>query len=165
MKKFLAILVLGLSLVLLNSCEESDKSKLHKAIQKKIDAIIERTRDGGGEIGRLMKTASAFYAPASSQVYLRYTCSLPPVSLTTLHCSPDTYDYLPATVQNAPEAAYVLLQDFHVLLPDSQVSSASGSAPSQVFHSRFEVFQYILSWKQGPPLPGQNVVTPAPATH
>ena len=30
MKKLLGILVLGLSLVLLNSCEESDKSKLHK---------------------------------------------------------------------------------------------------------------------------------------
>ena len=36
--------------------------------KKKIDAIIERTRDGGGEIGRLMKTASAFYAPASSAI-------------------------------------------------------------------------------------------------
>ena len=36
--------------------------------KKRIDAIIERTRDGGGEIGRLMKTASAFYAPASSAI-------------------------------------------------------------------------------------------------
>jgi malate dehydrogenase len=36
--------------------------------KKKIDVIIERTRDGGGEIGRLMKTASAFYAPASSAI-------------------------------------------------------------------------------------------------
>ena len=36
--------------------------------KKKIDAIVERTRDGGGEIGRLMKTASAFYAPASSAI-------------------------------------------------------------------------------------------------
>ena len=36
--------------------------------KKKIDEIIERTRDGGGEIGRLMKTASAFYAPASSAI-------------------------------------------------------------------------------------------------
>ena len=35
---------------------------------KRIDEIIERTRDGGGEIGRLMKTASAFYAPASSAI-------------------------------------------------------------------------------------------------
>lgn len=36
--------------------------------KKRVDAIIERTRDGGGEIGRLMKTASAFYAPASSAI-------------------------------------------------------------------------------------------------
>ena len=42
--------------------------KLKWTTQKKIDAIIERTRDGGGEIGRLMKTASAFCAPASSAI-------------------------------------------------------------------------------------------------
>jgi len=42
--------------------------KLRWSTQKKIDAIIERTRNGGGEIGRLMKTASAFYAPASSAI-------------------------------------------------------------------------------------------------
>ena len=38
--------------------------------KKKIDEIIERTRDGGGEIGRLMKTATAFYAPASSAILM-----------------------------------------------------------------------------------------------
>jgi len=42
--------------------------KLKWSTKKRIQAIIERTRDGGGEIGRLMKTASAFYAPASSAV-------------------------------------------------------------------------------------------------
>ena len=42
--------------------------KLKWSTQKKIDAIIYRTRDGGGEIGRLMKSASAFYAPASSAI-------------------------------------------------------------------------------------------------
>ena len=42
--------------------------KLKWTTKKKIDSIIERTRDGGGEIGRLMKTASAFYAPASSAI-------------------------------------------------------------------------------------------------
>jgi len=35
--------------------------------KKKIDSIIKRTRDGGAEIVKLMKT-SAFYAPASSAV-------------------------------------------------------------------------------------------------
>ena len=42
--------------------------KLKWSTQKKINAIIDRTRDGGGEIGRLMKTSSAFYAPASSAI-------------------------------------------------------------------------------------------------
>jgi malate dehydrogenase len=34
----------------------------------KLDAIIERTRKGGGEIVNLLKTGSAFYAPASSAI-------------------------------------------------------------------------------------------------
>jgi len=42
--------------------------KLKWSTQKRIGDIIKRTRDGGGEIGRLMKTASAFYAPASSAI-------------------------------------------------------------------------------------------------
>ena len=41
------------------------KSKI--ITQKKIDSIIKRTREGGAEIVKLMKT-SAFYAPASSAV-------------------------------------------------------------------------------------------------
>lgn len=42
--------------------------RLKWSTQKRINAIIQRTRDGGGEIGRLMKTSSAFYAPASSAI-------------------------------------------------------------------------------------------------
>jgi malate dehydrogenase len=34
--------------------------------QEKIDAIVKRTRGGGGEIVALLKTGSAFYAPATS---------------------------------------------------------------------------------------------------
>ena len=34
----------------------------------KVDAIVERTRKGGGEIVNLLKTGSAFYAPASSAI-------------------------------------------------------------------------------------------------
>ena len=34
--------------------------------QDRIDAIVERTRKGGGEIVALLKTGSAFYAPAAS---------------------------------------------------------------------------------------------------
>jgi malate dehydrogenase len=36
--------------------------------QEKVDAIVERTRKGGGEIVNLLKTGSAFYAPASSAI-------------------------------------------------------------------------------------------------
>jgi malate dehydrogenase len=34
--------------------------------QEKLDAIVQRTRDGGAEIVNLLKTGSAFYAPAES---------------------------------------------------------------------------------------------------
>ena len=36
--------------------------------QDKLDAIIQRTRDGGAEIVGLLKTGSAFYAPATSGI-------------------------------------------------------------------------------------------------
>jgi malate dehydrogenase len=36
--------------------------------QEKIDQIIQRTRDGGAEIVGLLKTGSAFYAPASAAI-------------------------------------------------------------------------------------------------
>ena len=36
--------------------------------QEKLDSIVQRTRDGGAEIVNLLKTGSAFYAPASSAV-------------------------------------------------------------------------------------------------
>jgi malate dehydrogenase len=38
--------------------------------QQRLDAIIERTRKGGGEIVNLLKTGSAFYAPASSAIQM-----------------------------------------------------------------------------------------------
>ena len=36
--------------------------------QEKLDAIVERTRKGGGEIVALLKTGSAFYAPATAAI-------------------------------------------------------------------------------------------------
>ncbi len=36
--------------------------------QEKLDQIVQRTRDGGAEIVGLLKTGSAFYAPASSAI-------------------------------------------------------------------------------------------------
>ncbi|MCK5275556.1 MAG: malate dehydrogenase, partial [Alphaproteobacteria bacterium] len=45
-----------------------DLIKMGWSTQEKIDAIIQRTRDGGAEIVGLLKTGSAFYAPASSAI-------------------------------------------------------------------------------------------------
>jgi malate dehydrogenase len=36
--------------------------------QDKVDQIVDRTRKGGGEIVNLLKSGSAFYAPASSAI-------------------------------------------------------------------------------------------------
>jgi malate dehydrogenase len=47
-----------------------DLVKMGWTSQQKLDAIIERTRKGGGEIVNLLKTGSAFYAPASSAIQM-----------------------------------------------------------------------------------------------
>ena len=38
--------------------------------QKKLNSILKRTQNGGGEINKLLKKGSAFYAPASSAVQM-----------------------------------------------------------------------------------------------
>lgn len=45
-----------------------DLIKMGWSTKEKIDSIVERTRNGGGEIVSLLKTGSAFYAPAISAV-------------------------------------------------------------------------------------------------
>ncbi len=45
-----------------------DLVKLGWTSQEQLDAIVERTRKGGGEIVGLLKTGSAYYAPAASAV-------------------------------------------------------------------------------------------------
>ena len=45
-----------------------DLIKMGWSTQAKIDQIVQRTRDGGAEIVGLLKTGSAFYAPASSAI-------------------------------------------------------------------------------------------------
>jgi malate dehydrogenase len=46
----------------------TDLVKMGWTTQDKLDAIVKRTRGGGGEIVNLLKTGSAFYAPASSAI-------------------------------------------------------------------------------------------------
>jgi malate dehydrogenase len=45
-----------------------DLIKMGWTTKAKIDAIVERTRKGGGEIVALLKTGSAYYAPAASAI-------------------------------------------------------------------------------------------------
>jgi malate dehydrogenase len=45
-----------------------DLVKMGWTTQEKLDQIIQRTRDGGAEIVKLLKTGSAFYAPAASAI-------------------------------------------------------------------------------------------------
>ncbi len=45
-----------------------DLIKMGWTSQSKIDAIIERTKNGGGEIVSLLETGSAYYAPAASAI-------------------------------------------------------------------------------------------------
>jgi len=45
-----------------------DLIKMGWSTQERIDAIVQRTRGGGGEIVALLKTGSAYYAPATSAI-------------------------------------------------------------------------------------------------
>jgi malate dehydrogenase len=47
-----------------------DLVKMGWTTQERLDKIVQRTRDGGGEIVGLLKTGSAFYAPASSAIQM-----------------------------------------------------------------------------------------------
>ncbi len=47
-----------------------DLVKMRWMTQERLDQMVERTRKGGGEIVALLKTGSAFYAPASSAIQM-----------------------------------------------------------------------------------------------
>jgi malate dehydrogenase len=47
-----------------------DLIKMGWSTQERIDSIVQRTRSGGGEIVALLKTGSAFYAPATSALMM-----------------------------------------------------------------------------------------------
>lgn len=51
-----------------NGIPVPDLIKMGLTTKDKIDAIVARTRSGGGEIVGLLKTGSAFYAPAASAI-------------------------------------------------------------------------------------------------
>jgi malate dehydrogenase len=45
-----------------------DLVKMGWTTQERVDAIVQRTRDGGGEIVKLLEKGSAYYAPAASAI-------------------------------------------------------------------------------------------------
>ncbi|HEX6011582.1 MAG TPA: malate dehydrogenase [Geminicoccaceae bacterium] len=47
-----------------------DLVKMGWTTQERLDGIVQRTRDGGAEIVALLKTGSAFYAPAASAIQM-----------------------------------------------------------------------------------------------
>ncbi len=47
-----------------------DLVKMGWTTQEKLDAMVQRTRDGGAEIVNLLKTGSAFYAPAAAGIQM-----------------------------------------------------------------------------------------------
>jgi malate dehydrogenase len=47
-----------------------DLVKMGWTTQERLDKIVQRTRDGGAEIVGLLKTGSAFYAPAASAIVM-----------------------------------------------------------------------------------------------
>lgn len=44
--------------------------KSGKLTQERLDSMVDRTRKGGGEVVALLKTGSAFYAPATSAIHM-----------------------------------------------------------------------------------------------
>ena len=54
-----------------------DFVKEGKISEKKLNEIIDRTRNGGAEVVKLLETGSAFYGPAASGICLLYTSPSP----------------------------------------------------------------------------------------
>ncbi len=82
-----------------------DLIKMGWSTKEKIDAIVKRTRGGGGEIVALLKTGSAFYAPATSgiemaEAYLKDKKRLLPcaVHLTGQYGVDDLYVGVPSII-------------------------------------------------------------------
>ena len=82
-----------------------DLVKMGWTTQERLDAMVERTRKGGGEIVNLLKTGSAFYAPAASAIsmaesYLKDKKRVLPIAahLTGQYGVSDMYVGVPALI-------------------------------------------------------------------
>src|SRR3546814_10415677 len=61
-----------------------DLIKMGWLTKKRLDRIVQRTRDGGAEIVGLLKTGTAFYAPASSSTLMAERSEAHPSKLQSL---------------------------------------------------------------------------------
>ena len=84
-----------------------DLIEMEWSTQKKMDEIVQRTRDGGAEIVALLKTGSAYYAPAASAInmaesYLRDQKRVIPCAsyLTGQYGYSDIYVGVPTVIGN-----------------------------------------------------------------
>ena len=109
-----------------------DLVKLGWTTQAKLDAIVERTRKGGGEIVALLKTGSAYYAPATSgiamaEAYLKDQRRVLPVAayLTGQYGVRDTYVGVPTIIGagGVERVVEVTLDDAEKAMVEKSVAS------------------------------------------
>jgi malate dehydrogenase len=112
-----------------------DLVKMGWTTQAKLDAIVERTRKGGGEIVNLLKTGSAFYAPASSAIamaesYLKDQRRVLPVAayLTGQYGVKDSYIGVPVVIgaKGVERIVEIALDEAETAMFAKSVASVSG---------------------------------------
>ncbi len=112
-----------------------DLVKMGWTSQAKLDAIVERTRKGGGEIVNLLKTGSAFYAPASSAIamaesYLKDQRRVLPCAayLTGQYGVKDSYIGVPVVIgaNGVEKIVEIALDDAEKAMFAKSVASVSG---------------------------------------
>jgi malate dehydrogenase len=112
-----------------------DLVKMGWTTQAKLDAIVERTRKGGGEIVNLLKTGSAFYAPASSAIamaesYLKDQRRVLPCAayLTGQYGVNDSYIGVPVVIgaEGVERIVEIALDDSEKAMFAKSVASVSG---------------------------------------
>jgi malate dehydrogenase len=112
-----------------------DLVKMGWITQEKLDAIVDRTRKGGGEIVALLKTGSAFYAPASSAIqmaesYLKDKRRMLPVAayLTGQYGVKDMYVGVPAVIgaNGVEKVVEIDLNDAEKAMFQKSVASVQG---------------------------------------
>jgi malate dehydrogenase len=112
-----------------------DLVKMGWISQEKLDQIVDRTRKGGGEIVALLKTGSAFYAPASSAIqmaesYLKDKRRMLPVAayLTGQYGVKDMYVGVPAVIgaNGVEKVVEIDLNDAEKAMFQKSVASVQG---------------------------------------